>query len=83
MVLVEQNGHAQFWCFKTLCARAHMQVPCYGVRARARVSCRSVAPLLLVPLLLLIVKHYPSFETLLPLLIVLQNELFLGLFQEK
>ena len=41
-----------FWCFRTLCARA--QVPCYWVRARARVSCPSVAPLLLVPK-----RYYP------------------------
>ena len=57
MVSVEQNGHAQFWCFKTLCARAHMQVPCYGVRAR--VSCRSVAPLLLAVQLNWRVGNFP------------------------
>ena len=46
MVSVEHYGHSQFWCFRTLCARA--QVPCYWVRAR--VSFHSVAPLLLVPI---------------------------------
>ena len=35
MVSVEHYGHVQFWCFRTLYARA--QVPCYWVRARARV----------------------------------------------